>query len=241
MRRELTEKIMAAETVEAYEVAVKALAEYLINAGEPEKAQNLMEIASVRKNRFSKREEAEVLSAGKAAVVEYCQMLRVCADSVSGDAIAPVLENFHYFCRNLYRTKMHEKCSNGVKEHLTGFYIENEYDLQRLMLAVLSAVFPDARTESVQDSGHHAVRKDIVVDSQSAVIELKCTHRGSIERQISEEIASDMVHYNCDRLYFYILDKAGVIKNPLSFKRAYEKKRIDDRSVRVIIYEHSDI
>ena len=39
MRRELTEKIMAAETVEAYEVAVKALAEHLINAGEPEKAQ----------------------------------------------------------------------------------------------------------------------------------------------------------------------------------------------------------
>ncbi len=104
-----------------------------------------------------------------------------------------------------------------------------------------SWTFTDARTESVQDSGHHTVRKDIVIDSQSAVIELKCTHAGSTERNLSEEIAADMVHYDCDVLYFYIYDKAGIIDNPVSFKQTYEKKRVDKKTVHVVLYAHSDI
>ena len=110
-----------------------------------------------------------------------------------------------------------------------------------IMLSVLSSVFPDARTESVQDSGHHAVRKDIVIDSKSAVIELKCTRYGMTERTLSEEIAADMIHYDCKRLFFYIYDKECIIRTPVSFKETYENKSIDGKSVTVFIYNHSDI
>ena len=79
---------------------------------------------------------------------------------------------FSFLLCSLYKEGIHERCSVGIKEHLTGFSIENEYDLQKLMLSALSSVFSDARTESVQDSGRHAVRKDIIIDSKSAVIEL---------------------------------------------------------------------
>lgn len=109
------------------------------------------------------------------------------------------------------------------------------------MLAAVSLLFPDARTESVQDTGHHAVRKDIVIDSDSAVIELKCTRVGMTERQLSEEIAADMIHYDCQHLYFYIYDKAGIIRNSISFKETYENKIIDGKTVKMIIYTHTDI
>ena len=89
---------------------------------------------------------------------------RVEDEKTSQDNIYSMLINFSLFCRNLYLSKIHEKCSEKVKEHLSGFCIENEYDLQKIMHAVMSVVYPDARTESVQDSGHHAIRKDIVID-----------------------------------------------------------------------------
>ena len=241
MLHELMEKVLIADSAHAYEHALKELSEYLYENGKAEDAEKLAEAASLRKNRFSKRGADEDLSAGKTIVEEYCRKLLNAKTNVSTEAIDIVLTNFPVFCRNLYMSKTHESCSCGIKEHLTGFHIENEYDLQKLMLAALSLVFSDARAESVQDSGHHAVRKDIIIDSQSAVIELKCTHTGRTEKQLSEEIAADMVHYEGNQLYFYIYDKAGIIKNPVSFKQTYETKNIDGKTVHVIIYTHSDI
>ena len=119
------------------------------------------------------------------------------------DILSTVLMGFPDYCRKLYIAKFHDKCSPGVKEHLTGFHIENEYDLQKLMLPLLAAFFHDTRTECVQDTGHHAVRKDIVIDSIDSVVELKCTRPGITERHLSEEIASDMVHYESSRVFFY--------------------------------------
>ena len=240
MLHDLTEKIINAETVQIYEQAVKELADYLFNAGEPDKARELTEIAALRNNRFSKREAEGDLVAGKEAVADFCKHLSN-RETTAADLIAIILENFPCFCRNLYKAEIHERCSAGIKEHLTGFSIENEYDLQKLMLSVLSSVFSDARTESVQDSGHHAVRKDIVIDSRAAVIELKYTRSGMTERKLSEEIAADMIHYDCKRLFFYIYDKACIIRNPVSFKETYENKTIDGKSVVVFIYNHSDI
>lgn len=233
MLHDLIEKITDAETLQAYNRAVKELADSLRAAGEPDKAQKLTEIAALRNNRFSKREAKEDFAARKAAVVEYCRLLQTDTERTTADLIAQLLKNFHLFCRNLYKSDIHDKCSDGIKEHLTGFGIENEYDLQKLMLAAVSPVFPDARIESVQDTGHHAVRKDIVIDSESVVIELKCTRTGMTERQLSEEIASDMLHYDCSRLYFYIYDKAGIIRNPVSFKETYEHKNIDGKAVKI--------
>ena len=240
MLHELTKKIANAETVQKYEQAVKELADYLFNAGEPEMARKLTEVGALRNNRFSRREAEGELAAGKEAVADYLRFLPV-PETTTADSIMVILENFPLFCRNLYKTGIHERCSLGIKEHLKGFSIENEYDLQKLMIAALSAVFTDVRTESFQDSGHHAVRKDIVIDSKSAVIELKCTRSSMTERQLSEEIAADMIHYDCKRLFFYIYDKACIIRNVDSFKETYEKRSIEGKVVKVFIYNHSDI
>ena len=195
MLHDLTEKIVNAVTAQEYNQALKELADYLRTVGKPDKAQELTEIAVLRNNRFSKREAEKDLAAGKTAVIEYCRLLQESSEKIDENRIMHLLVNFPVFCRNLYKIEIHNSCSEGIQAHLTGFAIENEYDLQKLMLAAVSLEYPDARTEIVQDSGHHAVRKDIVIDSESAVIELKCTRVGMTERQLSEEIAADMIHY----------------------------------------------
>ena len=136
MLHDLTEKIATAETNQAYNQAVKELADYLRTAGEPDKAQKLIEISALRNNRFSKREAEEDLAAGKAAALEYCRLLQMDTERTATDRIMQFLQNFHLFCRNLYKIGIHERCSDGIKEHLTGFGIENEYDLQKLMFVL---------------------------------------------------------------------------------------------------------
>ena len=61
------------------------------------------------------------------------------------------------------------------------------------------------------------------------------------ERKLSEEIAADMIHYDCKRLFFYIYDKACIIRNVISFKETYENRSIDGKFVKMFIYNHSDI
>ena len=231
-----------ADSVSAYEAAIDGLMECLITQGMTDEAERLREIAVLKKNRFSNRSAAEDLSAKKEAVKFYMKTIADKGNEKSiEDIVSTMLKNFPEYCRKLYMTKIHNKCSSGIKEHLTGFHIDNEYDLQKLMLPLLIAIFPDTRAESVQDTGHHTIRKDIIIDSINSVIELKCTRPEMTERQLSEEIASDMVHYETAKLFFYIYDKAGVIQNPFSFIKTYEEKDLGQKLIKVIVYSHGDL
>ena len=234
-------KIRESNTSAQYAEAVRSIVNYLREENRNKEADDLEVIAALQGNVFSKREADDELIRKKEAVIKYCEKIQKNRLEAKTDHILLLLKNFPVFCRNLYLSKIHEKCSKGVREHLSGFTIENEYDLQKFMLAEMTALFPDARIESVQDSGHHAVRKDIVIDSESAVIELKCTRRGMSERSLSEEVASDMIHYDCGRLYFYIYDKANIISSPLSFRKTYEQKSVEGKHISMVIYSHSDI
>lgn len=106
---------------------------------------------------------------------------------------------------------------------------------------MIRSIFTDARLEETEDSGHHMVRKDIVIDSQDIVVELKCCGRSVTERRISEEIASDIVHYGNKHILFYIYDKADVIKNAAEFQKSYESKSVDNKQIVVRIWKSNDI
>ena len=242
MINEYMDEILYATSVPDYESAIEKLIDYLITQGKTSEAAKLRDVAVLRKNRFSNRSVAEDLSEKKEDVRSFIRTLLDKKNRKDTEnIISTVLNNFPEYCRKLYKTKIHDKCSPGIKDHLVEFHIENEYDLQKLMLPLLTAIFPDTRTESVQDSGHHTIRKDIVINSINSVIELKCTHLGTTERQLSEEIASDMVHYEASDLFFYIYDKANVIHNTSSFIKTYEEKDFGQKRIRVIIYSHNDL
>ena len=79
--------------------------------------------------------------------------------------IAIILENFPCFCRNLYKAEIHERCSAGIKEHLTGFSIENEYDLaevRRLLEEMPGIIVQDTPEANVYPMPRFAKDKDEV-------------------------------------------------------------------------------
>lgn len=119
--------------------------------------------------------------------------------------------------------------------------MENEYDVQRLMYPLFRSVFADARMEETEDSGHYTIRKDIVIDSYDIVIELKCSGKSMTKRRISEEIASDMVHYGNRFLFFYIFDKENVTKNAVDFQNTYERKKINNKEIYLHIWQSNTI
>ena len=151
-----------------------------------------------------------------------------------------ILNRFPIYCQHLYADTIHGKCSDTLKK-LPGIKIENEYDLQYLIYPLLLAVFEDARTEEVQDTGHHSVRKDIVIPSHDIVIELKCTRDTMSEHRLSEEIASDMVHYENKNQFFYIYDSKKIISNVYNFCHTYEQKSINDKKIEVVVFQSLDI
>ena len=67
---------MLAESAKKYEQAVKELSEYLYSSGRADEAHKLADIATLRKNRFSKREEVQDFAIVKKAVVDYCRSIQ---------------------------------------------------------------------------------------------------------------------------------------------------------------------
>ena len=234
-------EISAADSLEEYQLKVSEYASRLEAAGLLEIAHNIKELSIVQTNRFSKRAVQENLEYSKRNILTYLDKISLKDQIVStGNAVKivkSILENFHDYCRALYKDRIHESCGNAMKKHLPYIAIENEYDLQRLMYSVLRAV----RTEETEDSGHHMIRKDIVIDSCNTVIELKCPGKSMTERRLSEEIAADMVHYGNKYIFFYIYDKENVIKNVADFKNTYEKKRVDEKEIYIYIWKSNAI
>ncbi len=226
-----------AESLDEFQKAVSEGVSQLEEKGMMEEALTIKELSKVQVNRFSRLSTYDVFISSKKQVSDYLNH----QGKREADLIKVILENFHVYCKKMYRTKPHTKCSEKLKEHLCEVQIENEYDLQHLLYPLIRAVFPDARVEEAQDTGHHMVRKDIVVDSQDAVIELKCSRASMTERQLSEEVASDIIHYSNRCLYFYIYDKCGIIENGNCFKSNYEQKKVDGKEIYLVILQHNEI
>lgn len=59
------------------------------------------------------------------------------------------------------------------------------------MYSLIKPIFPQACTETVDDTGYGGIRYDIVIDDYDLTIETKCTRAKMTERQLTEEIAAD--------------------------------------------------
>lgn len=183
-------------------------------------------------NRYSDRETRAELEAAQQRVIVYLEQLM---DRPAGDErIEEILENYYLFLEALLERPTHK--SGGIqKEHLAALRIQNEYDVQHLLYAYLKPLYPMARAEVSEDTGHGAVRADIQIDPEH-IIEVKCT-RGSMKlKKLSEEIGADMVHYSAHNIYFFIYDKEKIIRDPLVFKNSYENK-IEGKRIHIIIHQ----
>ena len=84
-----------------------------------------------------------------------------------------ISEEFFIFFLEAFREAKPDKRASLTTENLQKIQIENEYDLQHLLYAVIKPLCPDARREVNDDSGVGTVRSDIKILSLNTIIEAK--------------------------------------------------------------------
>lgn len=148
-----------------------------------------------------------------------------------------ILNNFYLYYRAMYQNPVHKK-GTLTTENLKKVQIQNEYDLQRMLYALLLPVFPMIRQEVNGDNGYGGMRADIYLEKYNLVIETKCTRDNMSEKKLAEELGADGFHYHADVIFFFVYDKSSIIKNPEAFKVAFARdQKKHGKNVKVIILQ----
>lgn len=146
-----------------------------------------------------------------------------------------ILENFYTHIAAMYQSDTHGR-AGITRELLDPIQIKNEYDVQRILYALLKPIFPMARLEKHADAGYLANRYDIVIDEYEICIEVKCTRDSMTESTLVTEIGSDIAHYTSKHLFFFVYDKKNMLKNKQLFEFNYTKKE-SDRDIRTFVVQ----
>jgi hypothetical protein len=97
--------------------------------------------------------------------------------------------------------------------------IEDEYDVQDLLHALLKLDFEDIRPEEWSPSyAGKSSRMDFLLKDYKVVIEVKKTRTGlgakELGGQLIEDIARYKTHPDCETLLCFVYDPEGLIGNP---------------------------
>ena len=118
-----------------------------------------------------------------------------------------------------------ENKSTLQKEVLSQIVINNEYDVQHIMYAMVKALYPSARREVNQDTGYGTVRYDIVIEDIDTVIEIKCTRKDHSDNKLYQELGVDGYFYKCSKLIIYVYDKQQKIQDVGNFIKSLERSQ----------------
>lgn len=99
------------------------------------------------------------------------------------------------------------------------FSIQDEYDVQDLLHAILRGLFDDVRPEEYTPSyAGGASRMDFLLKSEQIVLEIKFASPSLRDKQIGEQLIVDIKRYqshpDCRRLICFVYDPLGNLKNP---------------------------
>ena len=146
-----------------------------------------------------------------------------------------ILRNFHKHIEEMYQKDVHGR-STLNKADLDKIVLHNEYDVQRMLFSLLKPIFPNARLEVYEDGGYVGTRYDIFISEYNLVIEVKCTRSSMSERTLTEEVGSDICHYQHKHIMFFIFDKQKIITNPDAFETNYSKD-FDEKHIKTYIVQ----
>lgn len=129
-----------------------------------------------------------------------------------------IFNRFHKVARQL-RTRHNSR---------TTLEINDEYDVQDLLHALLLLHFQDVRPEEWTPSyAGGSLRMDFLLKDEGIVIEVKKTRASMTAKTLGEELLIDRekykVHPDCKKLYCFVYDPEGLLGNPVGIKRDLEK------------------
>jgi len=123
--------------------------------------------------------------------------------------IMNVLEHFHRFARQL-------RIRHQARTTIT---IEDEYDVQDIVHAILKLFFNDVRAEECTPSyAGGASRIDFLIKSENIGIEIKKTRPNLRDKELGGQLIIDKEryksHHNCKTLICFVYDPEELIINP---------------------------
>lgn len=97
--------------------------------------------------------------------------------------------------------------------------VQDEYDVQDLMHALLSLHFDDIRPEEYTPSyAGKSSRMDFLLKREATVVEIKKTRSGLDAKELSSQLIEDIERYkahpDCRTLICFVYDPEGLIANP---------------------------
>jgi REase_DpnII-MboI len=118
-------------------------------------------------------------------------------------------EHFHAVARRLEKRY----------DRRPGIVIEDEYDVQDVMGALLQSRFWDVRPEEWTPSyGGKSSRIDFLIKQEKVVVETKMTRDGLGDGKLGEQIIIDTARYSahpeCGALFCFVYDPGHRLKNP---------------------------
>lgn len=141
-----------------------------------------------------------------------------------------VLQGFHKVARQL---KFRREGRPTLK-------IDDEYDVQDLLHALLKVEFDDIRPEEWTPSyAGKSSRTDFLLKNENIVVETKKTRDVQAAKKVGDELIVDVARYrghpNCKTLVCFIYDPDSHIQNPEGLKNDLEKSTDGQLIIKVII------
>jgi REase_DpnII-MboI len=118
--------------------------------------------------------------------------------------------------------------------------IEDEYDVQDLLEALLKIEFNDVRREDYlpSNSGSNS-RIDFILKNEKIGIEVKMTSQKLRDKKLGEELLIDIGRYkghqDCKTLFIFVYDKSNFIRNKHGMIKDIENNSTEEFSIRVYI------
>lgn len=142
------------------------------------------------------------------------------------EKILKILHRFHFVAKQL-RERHADRYTLEV---------EDEYDVQDLLHALLKIEFDDIRPEEWTPSyAGKASRMDFLLKNEKIVIETKKTRKGLGSKEASDQIIIDIARYkehsDCNLLICFIYDPEGRITNPVGLKNDLEKQSSENLKI----------
>lgn len=119
--------------------------------------------------------------------------------------------------------------------------INDEYDVQDLLHALLKIYFDDVRPEEWTPSyAGGSKRMDFLLKNEKVVIEVKKTRNGLSDKAVGEQLLVDIEaykeHTDCQKLFCFVYDPEGKIGNPIGLENDLAKQSRGDLEVVARIY-----
>ena len=146
------------------------------------------------------------------------------------DALQRVFSKFHLIARKL-RDRYDDRKTLDV---------DDEYDVQDLLDALLVLYFDDIRSEEWTPSyAGKSARMDFLLKKEKIVVETKMTRKGLADKEIGDQLIVDIERYkghpDCDTLICFIYDPEERIVNPYALREDLQRQSKDDLKVIIVV------